>query len=473
MPALTLGMNAYQRDLAAGAPIKLFNMLLEPDPTNEIDGLMRIQRPGLVREFDMGSGAMRGVGVRYSGDLSTFGAYLVSGTTLIRVVFATGQILGTIPGSDLVDIAVGPDRVLIVAGGVVYSSAGGAATVVTIPDDRPIAGAAFLGGYFVLPTADGSRVYWIDPGETDPHALNFFSAESNPDRNTAIKTVGEEVWVFGVGTVEPFILTGDPDAPFQRLPGRTMLHGTFARNAIVQTGDVLIFVDHNRQVWMWGGGLQKISTNGIDERLRGPDFDDYTAWTRAWSFSLDGHICYVLTIPGEGTFVYDLTTKAWSEFGSEGQTGWRAHLGFQADPTVVLAGDDSSNTLWRLTPGYSQDDGGPMTRTISGGVTVLGKPVTNASLEIRCATGKGNDLVDSDELLYRYSDDEGNTWTDWDSESMGATGKYGGLVTIRRQGVIEAPGRIYEFQYSGNGPFRVSYARIAEAIGGKPRASGS
>jgi hypothetical protein len=476
MPTLALGVSSYRRDAGKGGETILFNMLMEADPTNEVDGLKRVQRPGLAAVETRGNGACRGCISQLGSDI-VGDAYFLNGTALHRIFDPTP--VGTIPGTDLVDMALTPPTIafttiasmFIVSDGLVYLSDGSSISPVSIPDSREIVSVATLNGYFLLAEKFGSRIYWVNPGETTVDALNFVSAEGNPDYNTAIKRFGDEFWVFGAGGVQPFSATGDADVPFQPVPGRAFSTGTLSRNSIVNIGDTMMWVSQKREVVMWNGGAQPVSSNGIAERLGSVSFDDLTGWVRAWGFTIAGHTCYVLTIPDEGTFVYDLTSKEWSEFGTDGQTGFRGHLGVQVEPERTWIGDDATNQIWRWDTTQSNDEGDALVREVSGLVTILGKPIANASVELRMDTGFAASLTDSDALLFRYSDDDGNTWTDWDSEPVGSTGYYGGLLTIRRQGLIEAPGRIYKFRFTADSPFRLSYGRVGEAVGSRPRAA--
>jgi hypothetical protein len=475
MPALTLGLNAYKRNIARSAEIKLFNMLLERDPINEIDGLMRVQRPGLAEYLTLGNGPMRGIIFRADVNSTT---YVVMGTQFYAVTPGGQTLLGTIPGTGLVSLTLTKDRVVGVTEGIAYSSLNDAAvTTIVMPDGRDVQDVAQLNGYFLLAersaSGRGNRVYWIAPGETNPDALSFFSAEYNPDSISAIRALGEEIWIFGAKGPEVWGVTGDADAPFQRIPGRLFNQGALARETVRQVGNGLIWVTPEGDVVGWFGGLKNIGDAALAEK-----FKAYAATNpflnpeifRAWTYTLDGHTLYVVSSP-EWTYACDISSDfAWSEFGTVGRDGWQAHLGCNTAFQGVLAGDDTDNIIWTVTSNEWADDGLPFVRTISGGATVLGKPIANASLEIRMATGWAGNITAEPDLLYRYSDDEGNTFTDWDTESIGLVGRYGGLLTIRRQGIIEAPGRLYELQYAGEGQFRVSYARIGEATGARPGA---
>jgi hypothetical protein len=469
MPALALGMNSYERVARYGARTKLFNMYLEQDPTNEVDGLMRLQRPGLVEDetFSVGDGPMRGMVFR---GVAPPVYFAVMGTELWGGTRPAYQMIGTIPGSEPVRMALSATALAIVTNvgdAYIYTVSLGVIPVF-LPDSLAVEDVTYLNGYFLLQARASNRVYWIEPGETAVDALNFFSAEYDSDIGFGIRAFGEQLWVFQRRTTEVWASTGDADAPFQRIPGRTLSTGCFDQNTIVQVGESLVWVSSHRQVVAWMGGLKTLSHNGIDELLR----PQGTA--KAWGYSLSGHWNYVLTAGTGETMVADLSmmmggVPVWSEYGTVGRTGWQAHLGI--DGTEVWAGDDIEAKVWQLDPEINTDDDEPFVREISGRATVLGKPICNASVEIVMNTGFAPSLIDDDELLYRYSDDDGNTWTDWDSESVGATGQYGGVVTLRRQGLIEPPGRTYELRYTADAPFRVSYARLGEAAITKPRAA--
>ena len=452
MTAVPLGISTYKRTVGRQAEILLVNMFVEKDPTNLVDQLVRLQRPGLVEHLTVGTGPIRGL-LRQSGTLG--GDYFtVSGTALFRAETNLGVILGTAR----VSMAANDVRVIIATGTTAYSYTEATGLVeVVMPDDVPVSSVEYLNGYFILTQADSDRYYWIAPGETDPDALSFASAEYAPDNIVCVKRLGDELWLFGDETTEVWVPTGDNDAPFQRVPGRLYDKGAASADAVVPGDNTLIFAGSDGIVYRCDNQPVRISDNGIEERIR------LGGALTAWQYAMDGHTFYCLNIADQGTFPFDISTQTWVEFNTYGRTGWQAWLGLQG-PDGVIAGDDTTGTLWRLDTTVSTDDGEPMIREMTGGVEIIGKPQRCDAFSLRAIAGWGS-LTDEPTMQLRWSDDGGNTWSSWREIGMGLEGEYWKQVVIRRLGLMRAPGRLFHLRLSDPFVYRVQYARLNEAFG--------
>src|SRR5690606_26522096 len=113
--------------------VRVVNLLVEQDETNQYDGISHIQRPGLGPFATVGTGPIRGV-FRQAG---TFGGdfVVVSGDELYRVDDQGDAVLvGQVPGSLRVTIAATQSRMIIVSDGLAYSTDGSTITPVVMPD---------------------------------------------------------------------------------------------------------------------------------------------------------------------------------------------------------------------------------------------------------------------------------------------------------------------------------------------------
>jgi hypothetical protein len=148
-----------------------------------------------------------------------------------------------------------------------------------------------------------------------------------------------------------------------------------------------------------------------------------------------------------------------------------------------------------LTPGRSNDDGAAIERVVSAGVEVLSAPIRCDSVALRMSVGVAsltavqnypglwNDAAIWDDnaiwkddardqmgtdtaprLEMRWSDDEGNLWTDWRQTSLGQRGQYRTPVVFRRLGLIRRPGRLFEFRATDDAEVRFSHATYNEAV---------
>lgn len=111
------------------------------------------------------------------------------------------------------------------------------------------------------------RFYWIEPGETFVDPINFATAERYSDEIHQVGVFGDKFWLFGAESTEPWITTGDPDAPMLRFTSILFDRGSWEGTAI-QVKDSLIVVDENGGVFQISGGQQRISRPDIEERIR-------------------------------------------------------------------------------------------------------------------------------------------------------------------------------------------------------------
>lgn len=144
---------------------------------------------------------------------------------------------------------------------------------VPTPDDVGIIAVASIAGYVLLVCAQGEgvngRYYWLEPGELVVDPLNFATAERAPDPLFSARVIGDQFWLLGQSSVEPWYLTGQDAAPFARQQSRVFDRGVW-QGSDVQVKDVVVLVDAtDGAVYAIGGqGPQRISNSSIEERIR-------------------------------------------------------------------------------------------------------------------------------------------------------------------------------------------------------------
>jgi len=369
MPIVPLGLKSYQRADGFVPEVQLRNFYVEKDESGiSPDITLRIQRPGMAPLRTLGTGPIRGMDYAVSTDeeLTVSGTELFSGLTSKATIAGTG--ITPMVGTTFVYAILG--------GGTVYLYTSDETTVLALPDDAgEVIDIEQINQYVLLLTRTG-KFYWMVPGETTVDPLNFATAESSPDKAVAVCRVGDEFWIFSEDGIEPWQSTGDVDAPFQRVTGRIYERGCLARDSVIRFDNSVMWVSDDGQVCRGGAVPQVVSDNGIAERirLRGGDLS-------AWVFGLDGHEFYILNIPGQGSFAYDASTQAWSEFATFGRDTWAARVGYDRHGTIVC-GDSQSGKTWTLTPARGDDDGLLIERVITGTVALFGKPQRNDNISV-------------------------------------------------------------------------------------------
>lgn len=460
MVAVPLFAEARKRDIAKLPYGRATNMLIEKDESNLIDGVVRLQRPALSAFRNMPLSPNRGIN-RVD---DTFGGvwFVVNGTKVYTVAFngSSHTEIGTVPAGGLVQIIIGRGRVLFIAEGNVYSWDGVSFTTVTIPDGQSVAAGAFINGYFLLAISGSDRYYWIAPGETNPDALSYATAERKADNLLGIDILGDEVWLWGGDGAEVWFPTVDPDAPFQRANSRVYEKGIVNRDCTQLCDNTLFSIASDRVIYRFTPQPQRVSTNAIEEQLRLAA----SAEMSMWSFNHTGHDVLVVNLNTYGTWAYDASTGLWSRFQSYNQSNWRAITGFSSE-NVTICGDQNESQIWFLDNTSSLDAGTPFVRELVGSVEVLGKPQPCDSFSVKCAVGWAPTPDFEPEIAVCFSDDQGATWSDWEYMGLGKQGQYQGEACLRQLGLIEAPGRLFWLRMTDNALFRINYARMNEAWG--------
>lgn len=170
--------------------------------------------------------------------------------------------------------------------------------------------------------------------------------------------------------------------------------------------------------------------------------------SRAWSFTLDGHTFYVLNLGQEGTFVYDTTTQQWAEFTTDGYGQWNFLNGTMWGNRIV-GGDSIQPLVQELAPSAVLDDGWrDITHAVTGGVATRSR-VGHSVEALRVAASVGAiDEVNGATLSMRFSDDNGNTWSQYFTVPL-EQGNYSAELAYRSLGTFAAPGRIFEITDAG------------------------
>ena len=141
---------------------------------------------------------------------------------------------------------------------------------VWVPTGEPINALCSLDHYVMASVGGSNKMFFIEPGDIVIDALNFFAKESNPDPIQDLCTVGDNFLACGSGSVETWYATGDLNAPFAPIQGRTVASGRgVIDGTLVNIQDTAFFVGSDGVVYAFGGnGYQRISDNGIEERIR-------------------------------------------------------------------------------------------------------------------------------------------------------------------------------------------------------------
>jgi hypothetical protein len=339
-------------------------------------------------------------------------------------------------------------------------------------EDFPEAGGAgatsvcYHRGFWLAVEAGTDKVYVQIPGDATWDPLTFSSAEFAPDPLEAVRTRGDQIALMGKTTFEVFALSGSASDPIVPYGGLVFRIGCRARAAAVPCGDSLIFVDNVCNVRRWDGGEPKIvSDPGLAEQIGKVAAADL----RAWTYTIDGHRFYVLTLGSNATWVYSLDAASggdrWSTFNTLTYDYWTMDLGCSIG-TTVLACDRLSSVLYRLDPTRKTDGDGAFEKKFCAVIDGEDTSIPIANLVVVCdigdapLEGQGSAPV----MQLRMSVNQGKTLGPSMDAEFAGTGDFANLPTWNSLGDIPPlVGAIFEFSLSD--PVGSVFKRVAVNVG--------
>lgn len=138
---------------------------------------------------------------------------------------------------------------------------------IEIPEGLPPTQVGTLKSHIIVGIGRTDRFYFIKPAQITIGALDFATAESQPDELVAVRVTGDTAWLIGQSSTEVWYATGDPDLPFTPVSGRTYDRGAL-EGTVVSVKGTLYLVDQDYIVYAIAGGPQRISNHGIEETIR-------------------------------------------------------------------------------------------------------------------------------------------------------------------------------------------------------------
>jgi hypothetical protein len=470
MPPLPMGTACFQREEAPKVTLK--NRFYEKAPGNLEDQVSLRPRPRLKQFALAGTGPMRGL-YRKGGVLANVGRsgsiIALSGGSLFRVIqtgqpgVGTATLIGTAEGPQRMSAEGDPDAVVLCCGTKLYQTDGATISEITMPAGFQAYAVDYLSGRFLV-CSDQGRFYWTPVGLKTIDALDFATAESQPDVLLTLKVIGDELWLFGRLSIEVWQPTGDNDLPYQRIDGRIFGIGVTGRETVQKVNvdgiDTVCWVGTDRRIYRTNPNPDRISDHGLEERLkRITDPTTLYATIDNW----EGHDFYVLHIPGEGSFAYDLGTGEWHERTSYGRSLFRASVSCVGPNAQPLLGDDGLGVIWEMADDVRLDAGvDPVLYEHSGLLEVPGSPVRCDNVSLDLSTGLNPDPDADPTMTMAWSDDMGETYTADIVQPLGRTGERRNVIAWRRLGLLRRPGRI--FRWRTTEPLTVRKAKYNEAV---------
>ncbi len=451
MPLMTLpiGGGFYQSEslpISAQRCIGWFPVI--PQTANALSKVVLFNTPG-QKVFTSLGGINRG---QHTMDEIDFA---VSGNTLFQVnENQTSVSIGTIDGIEIVSMADnGTKLVIVVPGGKSYVYDGVSLVQITDTDFRVSDTVSFKDGFFLFTASDGT--VFFNSALNDPlnyRALDFGTAEIDPDKIVASHVTHNELFIIGTQTIELFQNIGGSDFPFQRIPGANIQKGAHAKFGIVGLDETFAFVgggaDELSSIYQVrdSNSAIKIATAAIDnaiQKFTKAEISNCVAMTYFDRGSQIAIFTFTSTrIPGK-TFAYNATTSrlsgipVWFEF----QTGvsdagerWNVNS-IAVAYGKILAGTTSGNIV-ELDKNTYTDLGQTILREFTASpLSNQDEPLFISEIKLWLEAGVGLTNGDgSDPSVSMDSSKDGKTFGNDRLRKIGKIGEFGQQTVWRRNG---------------------------------------
>lgn len=387
------------------------------------------------------------LGAEFRGSIVFSGrCFVVAGNILYEIVSnGTATARGTLlTSTGRVSLAVGVKQVVIVDGpyGYVLTQATNVFAQITSPNFYGSRFVTFTRGYFVFirPISQQYYISAIDDA-TSFDALEFASAESNPDKLQVVITDHDELKLFGEVTVETASDTGGVDFPFMRNPGALMEVGCLAPDSVVKLDNSIYWIGQNDT----GGGLvykangyqpQIVSDDAIGQMLQ---TSTNMAAATAYGYQQGGKTFYCINAPGLlTTLCFEAKSGKWHErvdldLVTGGYKQHRATGYFYAFGKCFVGAADGR--IYSLEPLVGNNAGDVLLReriSPHNSLPTLERE-TFARFQLDCTVGKSAAGKDP-QVMMRYSNDGGINWGSWQQRSLGQIGEFAKRVVWHRLG---------------------------------------
>lgn len=494
-----LGQSYVARSINA-ADNRMVNLFPEQTPENgkEIGFLNRA--PGLRLLATIGTGPIRAL---WSHQTNGTDAYIVSGSEVYKITpnYAATK-LGNVTGTGPVSIADNGYQLFFACNpdGFIYDENANTFSKISDPDFPGAVTVGYLDGYFVFNEPNSQRI-WIttllDGMQIDP--LDFASAEGSPDNLVAVNIDHREAWLFGTDTIEVWYDAGTSPFPLTRIQGAFNETGCLAPFSVAKLDNTLFWLGNDPRgygvVYRANGyTAQRISTHAIEYAIQSyGDVSDAVAY----SYQQEGHAFYVISFPtANKTWCYDVSTGAWHErAGLENGEFVRHRSNCQMNfNSETIVGDFENGNIYAFDLDVYADNNSTQKwlrswRALATGQNNLNRTAQH-TLQLDAETGVGlngidpsdpldwffatssGDLIVTDsgdylmispvvteganpEVMLRWSDDGGHTWSNEHWTTMGRIGQYGYRTFWRRLGMtVKLRDRVYEV--SGTDPVKIA-----------------
>lgn len=436
-------------------------------------GINQIQTTGNANQTNRGSHVKAGL------------PYFLNGETLIRIdrsldaegneVFTNVQ-LGLIPGTERVSMADNGKELMILAPGgkgyIVDETSGTPFVEITAPgftaNGNPQQ-VVFVDSYFVCST-DSKKFIRSDANQgTVWNALNFYSAESDPDDIVGLQVYNNKLFVLGSEVTEEF---NNNAGIFQRT-GFFIDKGLYAPFSTISTNNSFMWIgggtNESPAIWtLQGNSPVKISTTAIDSALQEFDFEEIQQ-AFAYSYAQNGAYFVGFSLPTR-TFEFNTITARWNERKSQivNSKGVTENIRWRVNSLVtaynkVLVGDSQDGRIGEVDVDIYSEYGNEIIRTITTQpFSDLGNALIVSELEATFESGVGDHAIENPKVRLSVSND-GKSFNNELTRSIGGIGQYLARAVWYRLGRFS---RMTLFKFEMSDPVKPVFIKLEARMRG-------
>ena len=292
-----------------------------------------------------------------------------------------------------------------------------------------------------------------------------------------MKASYRQIWLWGSKKSVVYYDSGNV-FPFDVVPGSFVDQGTCAANSPVRLDNSVMWIGQDdrgaRMAWRASGYTpQRISNHAVEWH-----WQQYATASDAisYGFQLNGHSFWHIYFPtANASWRYDCATGMWAEVTSLFNGTFGAHLSQNHVYCFNkhLVGDWSSGNIYEMSDAYLDDAGQPIQRMrraphISTEMTWTFHQMMQVHLETGVVPQPlydGNGNPREPQIMLRWSDDGGHTWSNEHWEGAGFGGEYRKRVYWYRLG--RSRDRIYEITVTDSIAWRIvdSFLRAVNSEG--------
>ena len=329
------------------------------------------------------------------------------------------------------------------------------------------AGACYLDTYTVVAGTNG-EIYTSNPNDpTSWNALNYITAEAEPDQLLGIAKHLNYVVTFGQWAIDFFYDTGNyPGSPLSVAPSYHIEMGCVNGDSIASFDNTVLWLGRSKNTGpaiyaLVGGAIQKVSTVYIDRIISNSNMLSM----RSLTTTVCGHTFYILTLHDINvTIVYDLSEQTWTQWtmytkeNAQSSTGLYAEEYFRPSfvagyGTTIYMLDDDNGTLYTLSQDYYSDSGAPIYYRVVTDLVDNGTTKRKFYNRVEIVGDKVGATMN-----IRHTDDDYSTWSNYRTVDLNKP-----RSQIYQTGAARR--RAWEFLCTSNQPLRLDCAEIDFMVG--------